>query len=56
MPSLLALPEFLSRFVPALEGDAAAIALWALAIGLMVGLGAGSLDDFGAADSESDEF
>ena len=46
MPSLLALPEFLARYVPSLEGDAAAIALWALAIGLMVGLGAGSL--FGA--------
>ena len=47
MPRLLALPESLSQslsaLVPALEGDAALIAGWALAIGLVVGLGLGAL-------------
>ncbi len=47
MPSLLAVPESLSHslstYIPALEGDAGTIAAWALAIGVVVGLGLGAL-------------
>lgn len=47
MPSLLALPEFLSPFLatlaPGLEGDAVLIVAWAFAIGAALGLGAGAL-------------